>query len=109
MLTSTFSPLARRAALLALSVGAMVLFATGASTQGPRFYSDDPIAREPESQDASKAASYEPVADVRAAVQPVRHSRPQAERPAREEHQHDRRGAGLELVHQSHRHQGDHE
>ena len=32
----------------------------------PRFYPDDPIAREPESQDASKAAPLRPVADVRA-------------------------------------------
>ncbi len=31
------------------------------------------------------------------------------QRPAREEHQHDRRGAGLELVHQPHRHQADHD
>ena len=60
MLTSRFSPRARRAALLTLSVGAVGLFATGASTQGQRFYSDDPIAREPESQDASKAAPYDP-------------------------------------------------
>ena len=42
-------------------------------------------------------------------VQPVRHVRLQADRPAREEHQHDRRGARLELVHQPHRHQGDHD
>ena len=49
------------------------------------------------------------VADVRAGVQPVRHVGLQAERPAREEHQHDRRSARLELVHQPHRHQGDHD
>jgi hypothetical protein len=42
-----------------LSVAALGLFAAGASTQTPRFYSDDPIAREPESQDASKAAPYD--------------------------------------------------
>ena len=36
------------AATLALWTGA-------ASTQSPRFYPDDPIAREPESQDAKKA------------------------------------------------------
>jgi hypothetical protein len=59
MLTSTFSTRARRAALLALSVGAIGLFATNASTQSPHFYPDDPIAREPESQDASKAAPYD--------------------------------------------------
>ena len=44
---------------LVLSAGAIGLFATAASTQSPRFYPDDPIAREPESQDASKAAPYE--------------------------------------------------
>ena len=59
MFTSSFSTRARRAAILALSVGAVGFFATGASTQGPRFYPDDPIAREPESQDASKAAAYD--------------------------------------------------
>jgi len=59
MLTSTFATRARRVALLSLSVGAIALFTTVASTQGPRFYPDDPIAREPESQDASKAAPYE--------------------------------------------------
>ena len=35
------------------AVGAL---ATAAATTSPRFYSDDPIAREPESQDASRAA-----------------------------------------------------
>jgi hypothetical protein len=49
----------RRAALVAASAGAISLFSTGASTQAPRFYPDDPIAREPESRDASKAAPYE--------------------------------------------------
>ena len=59
MLTSTFSTRARRVALLTLSVGAIAFFTTVASTQGPRFYPDDPIAREPESQDASKATPYD--------------------------------------------------
>src|SRR4029450_7033089 len=49
----------RRAVALILSIGAVSLFTTGAGTQGPRFYPDDPISREPESQDASKAAPYE--------------------------------------------------
>jgi hypothetical protein len=56
---STASSRARRAALLALSLGAGALLVVGASTQSPRFYPDDPIAREPESQDASKAAPYD--------------------------------------------------
>ena len=47
--------------------------------------------------------------DVRAGLQPVRHLEVRAERPAREERQHDRRSAGLELVHQSHRREADHE
>ena len=42
------------AAGAALAFGAPTL-----STQAPRFYSDDPIAREPESQDASAAQPYE--------------------------------------------------
>ena len=41
--------------LLALVATALGLFAAGVSTQTPRFYDDDPISREPESQDASKA------------------------------------------------------
>ena len=49
----------RRAALLALSLAAVALFVARASTQSPRFYPDDPITREPESQDASKAAPYD--------------------------------------------------
>ena len=59
MFISTLSTRVRRAALVAASAGAVSLFSTGASTQAPRFYPDDPIAREPESQDASKAAPYE--------------------------------------------------
>ena len=58
MSTSTFSTRVRRGALLTLSVAA-IGFVAGVSTQSPRFYSDDPIARDPESQDAGKAAPYE--------------------------------------------------
>jgi hypothetical protein len=60
MSTSPHLTRGRRIAFLALAVGAIGLFGTGASTQSPRFYPDDPIAREPESQDASKAAPYSP-------------------------------------------------
>src|SRR5687768_6011627 len=56
---STLSTRVRRAVLVAASAAAVSLFSTGASTQGPRFYPDDPISLEPESQDASKAAPYE--------------------------------------------------
>ena len=57
MFMPMLQPRARRLALLA-SVVAVTLFTAGVSTQSPRFYPDDPIARAPESQDASKAAPY---------------------------------------------------
>jgi hypothetical protein len=61
MFISIVSTRARRAAFAAaLAAGATLLFPPAASMQAPRFYPDDPIAREPESQDASKAAPYEP-------------------------------------------------
>ena len=50
----------RGAAFLGVVVLTIGLVTSGASTQSPRFYPDDPIARAPESQDASKAAAYEP-------------------------------------------------
>ncbi len=59
MLVSTFSSRARRRAAVVLSLGAIGLLSTGVGTQTPRFYPDDPITREPESQDASKTAEYE--------------------------------------------------
>src|SRR4029453_19310839 len=59
MSTSIVTIRLRRVARLALCLGAVGLFTTIAATQSPRFYSDDPIAREPESRDASKAAPYD--------------------------------------------------
>jgi hypothetical protein len=59
MSTQTLSTNLRRAALFALSAGAVLFCTSGTSTQSPRFYPDDPLARAPESQDASKAAFYE--------------------------------------------------
>jgi hypothetical protein len=52
---------ARRACtrLLIGGAAAWVLLATPAATISPRFYQDDPIAREPDSQDASRAQPYE--------------------------------------------------
>src|SRR5262245_17660067 len=59
MLTSFFAPLSRRGRLvLAVSV-AFVVLGSSAATQKQRFFSDDPISREPESQDASKAANHD--------------------------------------------------
>jgi hypothetical protein len=48
-----------RAGVLALLAASLGLFATAVSTQSLHFYPDDPIVREPESQDASKAQSYD--------------------------------------------------
>jgi len=59
MLTPTLSSRTRRVGALMLSLAACGVFASVVSTQGPRFYPDDPISREPESQDASKAAPYD--------------------------------------------------
>src|SRR4030095_12793560 len=49
---------ARRASGAILLVAAIGLYARAVSTQRPHFYPDDPIARDPESQDASKAKPY---------------------------------------------------
>jgi hypothetical protein len=56
MFTSSRSSIPRAVIPLVLLISA---FAGTVSTKGPRFYPDDPIAREPESQDASKAQPYE--------------------------------------------------
>jgi hypothetical protein len=59
MLTSSFTTRTRRGGVwLFVLVATLSLFAGVVSTQRLRFYDDDPIAREPESQDASKAAPY---------------------------------------------------
>src|SRR5687768_22017 len=60
------SPLTERLARPGIRVLVLALVAAAAldpflavvSTRAPRFYDDDPIAREPESQDASKAQPY---------------------------------------------------
>ena len=49
----------RRVGLVVMAAGAIASFTAGVSTQAPRFYPDDPIGREPESRDASKAAPYD--------------------------------------------------
>jgi hypothetical protein len=58
MSRASFVSFACRASGLALVVGAFGLCGRAVSTNGQRFYADDPIAREPESQDASKAQPY---------------------------------------------------
>jgi len=60
MPTPSSGSVVRRASSVALVSGiAVVCLAGVASTQRQHFYPDDPIAREPESQDASKAAPYD--------------------------------------------------
>ena len=48
-----------RACGLVLVAAALGLWGGTVATQAPRFYPDDPIAREPESRDAGRAAKYE--------------------------------------------------
>jgi hypothetical protein len=59
--SSLFPSRGRRAPLRrpVLLLATLVLLASPVSTQTPHFYSDDPIAREPESQDATHAQAYE--------------------------------------------------
>ena len=54
-MTSRFS----KPSLVIATAAAVGLLAGTARMAAPRFYPDDPIAREPESQDASNAARYE--------------------------------------------------
>jgi hypothetical protein len=56
MSISSLTSHARRGSVLILLAGALSV--CDVSTSSPHFYSDDPIAREPESQDASKAQPY---------------------------------------------------
>jgi len=59
MPTSFVSRLPRRTRLTLVAAAAFVVLGGSASTQRQRFYSDDPISREPESQDASAAQSHD--------------------------------------------------
>ena len=58
MSRSVFDAFARRAGALLLVVGGLVIGGRAVSTTALHFYPDDPIAREPESQDASTAQPY---------------------------------------------------
>ena len=74
----------------------------GAGAQLPAYFPDDPIAIDPETQDASKVASLVHQRSVRLHREHVLQAR--GSHPAAGgERQHHRRGAGLELVHQSRR------
>jgi hypothetical protein len=58
MVRSSFASLVPRVGCLLLVVGALAVCARVVSTTSPHFYPDDPIGREPESQDASTAQPY---------------------------------------------------
>src|SRR6185503_6539298 len=58
MSTTSFVFGARRSCRLALLIAALGLTARAVSSQSPHFFPDDPISREPESQDASNAQPY---------------------------------------------------
>ena len=59
-ISSSFLSRAGRATLrLVVIVAGVGIAASSVSTKAPRFYKDDPLAREPESQDASKAVNHE--------------------------------------------------
>ena len=61
MFTISFAARTRRLVvrLTTLLAVSLVLLTSAVSSRAPRFYDDDPIAREPESRDASKAQPYE--------------------------------------------------
>jgi hypothetical protein len=59
MSASSIASRLRHATALVLAVVALGLPGGVVSTKGPHFYSDDPIAREPESGDASRAQPYQ--------------------------------------------------
>jgi len=56
---ATFTSRMFRVRSLIFAAATLGLFVTTVSTKAPHFYPDDPIAREPESKDASKAQEYE--------------------------------------------------
>ena len=58
MLPSSFSTRARPITCLLLVIGVPAIVTGVLSGASPHFYPDDPIAREPESQDASRAQPY---------------------------------------------------
>ena len=80
MSRSLFPRLPRRARLTLLAAVACAALAPTSLDAAPRFYRDDPIAREPESQDASQAQPYDIESTVRDDLQPVRHVGSQAVR-----------------------------
>ena len=103
------SPVGRaRTCGLVLVAAALGLWGGTVATQAPRFYPDDPIAREPESRDAGRAAKYEieSLSEMTHNLFVTAGHTPSGTRARTP--QHDRRGARLELVREPHRQQTDH-
>jgi len=69
------------------------------STAGPRFYRDDPLPREPESQDAQKAARSD-IGDLYEMTYNLFVNPATSHPDARQEPEYDRRGFRLELVYE---------
>jgi hypothetical protein len=59
MSITSFAPHRRRYGWLAIVIAGFAFYVNAVSSQSPRFYRDDPLGREPESQDASKATPYD--------------------------------------------------
>ena len=80
---------------------AAVLTIASSHAAAPKFYPDDPLPREPETQDASRAADSE--IDLFSDLLVNLFMKPGDVTPGvrARKHQHDRRSAGLELVHES--------
>ena len=74
-----------------------------AAPRAPKFYSDDPIWRDPETQDASKAQPLK-VSDQYDLIENSFLGAGDRTPTRAVQRQHRRRGAGLELVHQPRRH-----
>src|SRR5262249_39425769 len=96
MSTTSFGSPTRRAILV---IAVLAVSARAVSTQRPHFYPDDPIAREPESQDASNARPYQ-LGSLYEMANNLFVTSGYTLSGTRAEHQHHRRSAGFELVHE---------
>ena len=89
---------------LALGLLALVLSMVPVSSQSPAFYPDDPIGFDDDmSLDASKVVADRRFEWLRLRREHIREAQASGTTIARAERQHHRRGAGLELVRESHR------
>ena len=78
-----------------------LLWSAGALAQNrPKFMSDDPLQREPDTQDASKVQEWDIGLLADLTLNLFSDAGRSGGQRSRREHQHDRRGARLELVHE---------